>query len=93
MLTVNAVHSGKLQGRNPGALWGGGVGSSVLIRGRQMDRQRWERPRGSNHGPLGMMDLKRARQEPAGRGHWRQAASSVMCGSLRSGCVVASVCS
>ena len=58
-----------------------------------MDRQRWKRPRGSSHSTLGMMDLKRARQEPAGREHQRQAASSVMCGSLRGGCVVASVCS
>ena len=48
-----------------------------------MDRQRWKRPRGSSHSTLGMMDLKRARQEPAGREHQRQAASSVMCGSLR----------
>lgn len=70
-----------------------GGGSNVLIRGRQMDRQRWERPRGSSHSPLGMMDLKRARQEPARRGRWRQAALSIMCGSLRGGCVVASVCS
>lgn len=34
------------------------MGEQCPDSGRQMDRQRWERPRGSSHSPLGMMDLR-----------------------------------